>query len=63
MPWEFFDIISTHKIFNISCMKIFDWLTMVRNFNVYTVAVKPCRMNFPQHLQLLTFIGKLLVFM
>ena len=50
IPWEFFEIISTHKIFNISYMKIFDWLTMFKNFNVYTVAVKPCRMNFPQNL-------------
>ena len=36
---------------------------MFRKFNVYTVVVKPRRINFSRTLQLPTFIGELLVFM
>ena len=43
-------------------MKNFDWVTMFRKFNVYTVVVKPRRINFSRTLQLPTIIGELMPF-
>ena len=56
-------IVSFHKVLNVSDIEYFMYSSMFRQFSIYNIVEKPGRMYLPGTLELSTFISKLLFFM